>query len=146
MYITLSEVYKIEKKNYKFCNALSIFSPNKQMFFFFHNLLLTYSNLFSSGVFLNKHIKHFKFLKKSHKIINPLLLIFRYHYTDDLDYLYYLEIKNFFKKHYMFLKKFFLYIKTKLCYIILVKSWNFVAKPKKRIKKKIYKKVSKVVW
>jgi hypothetical protein len=144
-YASMFLEYKIDSIPFLFQKILYIFSPTRQMYFYFHNMDLTFNKLFSTGVFFKKHLKCLKFFKKSINNINPLLLLFKYKFAENLDFLYYLKIKNFFKKHYIFLKKFFLYVRTKVHLLILTKSWNFTTKPKKRIKKKTYKKVAKII-
>lgn len=142
IYTSLSLDYKKSNDFFSFDTILSIFSPKRQMYFNFFNVSLTFNHLFSSGVFLKNNYRCFKFFKKSQISFNPLLLMFKYKYFDDLDFLFCLSIRNFLKKHYIFLKKFFLYIRTEVKYLLLTKSWNFTTKPKKRIKKKTIKQVA----
>ena len=72
------------------------------------------------------------------------MLMFKYNYYDDITSLYCLSVRNFLKKHYTFVKKFFLYVRAAVKYILLTKSWNFTTKPKKRVKKKTIKQVAKL--
>lgn len=130
---------------YLFQKMLSIFSPKRQMYFYFHNVDLTFNNLFSTGVFFKKQLRCFKFFKKSITNINPLLLLFKYKFAMSLDFLYYLKVRNFSKKHHTFLRKFFMYIRSQVRFLLLTKSWNFTTKPKKRAKKKTYKQISKII-
>jgi hypothetical protein len=122
IYSSLSLDYKESGDFFSFQTTLSIFSPTKQLYFYFFNLNLSFNLLFSSGAFLKEHFRSFKFFKKSTTNFNPLLLAFKYRYSDELQYLYCLSVKNFFKKHYIFLKKFFLYIRAAIKYLLLTKS------------------------
>ena len=131
--------YKNNNNFYKFSNILALTTPKRQMYFHFFNKQLSFNKIFSVGVFLKKYLKCFKFFKKSINNINPLMLLFKYQYLKELSFLFLLRILNYSKKHQIFLKKFFLAVKTSIKYLIFKKSWNHINRPKKRIKKRVYK-------
>lgn len=138
---SFADGYKDNNLFVRYNTMLSIFTPKKQMYFYFHNRALTFNKIFSVGVFFSQYIKFFKFFKKSLTHLNPLLLLFKYRFLMELENMFIMYIKNFCKKHYIFLKKFFHYIKTKIRFLVLTRSWNYIGRPRKRIKKKTYKLV-----
>ena len=130
--ISMNTLYFTNKSSYFFQNIFRITTSFKQLFF---SLL----KLFSTGVILKQQVKHFKFFKKSIFNINPLVMTIRFGFVSFFKKLYMIECLNYFKRQYMFLKKFINSIKTQLKYLIFKKTWEYTTKPVKRIKRRVVK-------
>lgn len=112
----------VGKVEYYFQNIFRLTTSYKQLFFSLLNTHTTYHKQFSTGVILQKHIKSFKFFKKSIFNINPLVMIIRFSFVSFFKKLYLVESLNFTKKQFIFLKKFINSIKTELKYLIFKKT------------------------
>lgn len=137
--VYLNNTYISQLSEYFFQNIFRISMSFKQIFFSLFNLDFSFVKLFSTGVFLKKQIKSFKFFKKSNFNISPLVMILRFTFVDFFKKVYIIECLNYNKKQYIFLKKFLSSVKMELKFMLFKKTWIYTTKPIKRIKRRVTK-------
>lgn len=139
MYITMI-TKKRKLSNYKF-TFLSIFLNKKLTYlrYFFKKKYYTPS----TGQILGIRLKNIKYFKKSNKSTGIVINLLKKKFKKKIKSIFMFFCNNYNYKNYLWIKKFHYLINPQIGYFIVSRSWNYITKKKKRIKRKIFKNLFK---
>lgn len=144
-YLNLRKSFKqfVNVKNlYDLCFFLTL--PKRQQFFSFFFFKKNKFFTYSANYFLQKFSIKAKFYKRSSKNITSLVMHFKKIFKKELKFIYIFNIKNFSYRQYFFLSKIMELINPHIYYLIHKQSFIPRFLPKRRIKRKILRILSKL--
>ena len=131
---------KRKLNNYKF-KFLSIFLNKKLMYlkYFFKNKYYTPS----TGQILGTRLNNIKYFKKSNKSSGVVINLLNRKFRKSIKSIFIFFCNNYNFKNYLWVKKFHYLINPQIGYFIISRSWNYITKKRRRIKRKIFKNLFK---
>lgn len=133
-------IKKRKLKNYKF-TFLSIFLNKKLMYLKYIFKKKYYTP--STGQILGTRLKNIKYFKKSNKSFGIVINLLNKRFKKYIKSIFMFFCNNYTYKNYLWIKKFQYLINPEIGFFIVSKSWNYITKKRRRIKRKIFRNLLK---